>query len=56
MTKEFMAYIYCLEAMNGVGFKLYSAFNVGAMCSWINYVPRTLEEIERGYKRWMDSC
>jgi len=56
MTKEFTLYIDCLESMNGVGFKPYSAFNVGAMCPWINYVPRTLEEIERGYKRWKDSC
>ena len=31
-------------------------YNVGAMMVYMNYTPRTLEEIISGYNRWIDPC
>ena len=29
--------------------------NVGAMMPWMDYTPRTLDEIEKGYDLWKNS-
>ena len=52
--REYYAYLKCLEIMNFGNKVPLKAYNVGACLPWINYVPRTLEEIERGYARWED--
>ena len=54
MSQEFYDYQKCLEIMNGTGKVPLKAYNVGCMCPWMNYVPRTVEEIEKGVKHWHD--
>lgn len=52
MTSEYKQYLQFLDAMSAPGMAPLQAFNVGCMCPWMNYQPRTLEEIRRGFFHW----
>lgn len=55
MTNEyylFEQYLKMLRNMKGINFE---AYNVGAACPWIDYTPRTIEEIRERYNSMKDS-
>lgn len=52
MTGEYQSYLWYLDSMSLPGIAPLQAFNVGCMTPWMNYQPRTLEEIKTGFLHW----
>lgn len=52
MTREFFPYLKYLESINTPGKAPLKAYNVGCMCPWIYYQPKTLEQIITGFEKW----
>ncbi len=52
MTKEYFNYLKSLDELNPKDYSPLKAYNVGAMCPWIYYQPKTLEEIITGFDKW----
>ena len=53
MTKESEYERYISQMLYDKGFPI-EVYNVGCMYPYINYTPKTLEQIVNGFKKWVD--